>query len=75
MYSLELVGDEHHLLFTCPAVHHVRQQVMHLFQRRHRSAQTLMWQVDIERVARFVARGLESSATLLGAVRPYSVGH
>ena len=31
--SLELVGDEHHLLFTCPAVQHVRQQFMHLFQQ------------------------------------------
>ena len=42
--SLELVGDEHHLLFTCPAVQHVRQQFMHLFQQKSRSVQTFMWQ-------------------------------
>eukprot|EP00884_Botryococcus_braunii_P006088 jgi/Botrbrau1/15480/Bobra.43_2s0100.1 len=27
--SLELVGDEYHLLFPSPAVQHVRQQLMH----------------------------------------------
>eukprot|EP00884_Botryococcus_braunii_P011156 jgi/Botrbrau1/20040/Bobra.200_1s0045.1 len=37
--SLELVGDERHLLFTCLAVQHVRQQFMHLCQQRTRSVQ------------------------------------
>eukprot|EP00884_Botryococcus_braunii_P010673 jgi/Botrbrau1/19607/Bobra.0035s0084.1 len=68
--SLELVGDEHHLLFTCPAVQHVRQQFMHLFQQRSRSVQTFMWQEDLEGVAKFVTRALESYLTLPGAVRP-----
>eukprot|EP00884_Botryococcus_braunii_P005867 jgi/Botrbrau1/15281/Bobra.97_1s0007.1 len=64
--SLELVGDEHHLLFTCPAVQHVRQQFMHLFQQRSRSVQTFMWQEDLEGVAKFVTRALESYLTLPG---------
>ena len=68
--SLEMVGDEHHLLFTCTAVQHVRQQFLHLFRQRSRSVQTFMWQEDIEGVARFVTRALESYITLPGAVRP-----
>jgi hypothetical protein len=68
--SLDLVGDEHHLLFTCPAVQHVRQQFLHLFQYRQRSVQTLMWQQDLEGVARFVAPALEGYLTLPGVVRP-----
>ena len=68
--SLELVGDEHHLLFTCPAVQHVRQQFMHLFQQGRRSVQTFMWQDDLQGVAKFVTRALESYFTLPGAVRP-----
>ena len=68
--SLTLVGDEHHLLFTCPAVEHVRQQFRHLFQGRGRSVQTFMWQTDIEGVARFVARALESYTAIPGALRP-----
>eukprot|EP00884_Botryococcus_braunii_P018837 jgi/Botrbrau1/5637/Bobra.55_1s0026.1 len=64
--SLELVGDEHHMLFTCPAVQHVRQQFMHLFQPRSRSVQTFMWQEDLEGVAKFVTRALESYLTLPG---------
>jgi exonuclease III len=68
--SLELVGDEHHLLFTCPAVQHVRQQFMHLFQQRSRSVQSFMWQEDLQGVAKFVTRALESYLTLPGAVRP-----
>lgn len=68
--SLELVGDEHHLLFTCPAVQHVRQQFMHLFQQDRRSVQTFMWQDDLQGVAKFVTRALESYLTLPGAVRP-----
>ena len=68
--SLELVGDEHHLLFTCPAVQHVREQFMRLFQYKTRSVQTFMWQNDSEGVARFVVKALESYITLPGAVRP-----
>jgi hypothetical protein len=68
--SLDVVGDEHHLLFTCPAVQHVRQQFLHLFQHRQRSVQMFMWQDDLAGVARFVARALESYLTLPGAVRP-----
>eukprot|EP00884_Botryococcus_braunii_P005149 jgi/Botrbrau1/14635/Bobra.0364s0018.1 len=67
--SLELVGDKHHLLFTCPAVQHVRQQFMHLFQQRSRSVQKFVWQEDLQGVAKLVTRALESYLTLPGAVR------
>ncbi len=65
-----LLGYEHHLLFTCPAVQHVRQQFAYLFQQRSRSVQTFMWQEDLQGVAKFVCRALESYLTLPGAVRP-----
>eukprot|EP00884_Botryococcus_braunii_P012675 jgi/Botrbrau1/21408/Bobra.0216s0027.1 len=55
---------------------HVRQQFMHLFQQRSRSVQTFMWQEDLEGVAKFVTRALESYITLPGAERPWlDMGH
>jgi hypothetical protein len=68
--SLELVGDEHHVLFTCTAVQYVRQQLLHLLQQRSRSVQTFVWQEDIKGVARFATRALESFENLTGATRP-----
>jgi hypothetical protein len=54
-----IVADERHLLFTYPAVQHVLQQFLHLFQHQQRSVPTLMWQEDFEGVARLVARARE----------------
>eukprot|EP00884_Botryococcus_braunii_P014382 jgi/Botrbrau1/22945/Bobra.0030s0020.1 len=70
-----LVGDEHHLLFTCPVVQHGRQQYRHLFQGRSRSVQMLTWQEDFQGVAKFVTGALESYLNLPGAVWPYLARH
>ena len=58
--STGLVGDEHHLIFTCPAVEHVRRQFPQLFRIDRRAVLLFMWQRDLVGVATFVALALEA---------------
>jgi hypothetical protein len=62
--STGIVGDEHHLLFTCPAVEHVRRQFPQLFQNGSQSVQAFMWQRDLVNVATFVALALDAYKNL-----------
>ena len=66
--STGIVGDEHHLLFTCPAVEHIRTQFPQLFQIGTRAVQTFMWQRDLAGVATFVSLALQAYHT--SAVAP-----
>jgi hypothetical protein len=58
--STGIVGDEHHLLFTCPAVAHVRRQFPQLFHNGPRAVLPFMWQRDLVSVATFVSVALEA---------------
>jgi hypothetical protein len=60
--STRIVGDEHHLLFTCPVVEHVRRQFPQLF-RGPRAVLAFMWQRDLVGVATFVSLALEAYNT------------
>jgi hypothetical protein len=60
--STGIVGDEHHLLFTCPAVEHIRSQFPQLFNGP-RSVLAFMWQPDLNAVATFVSLALEAYRT------------
>ena len=59
-----IVGDEHHLIFTCPAVDDVREQFPHLFYNVPRSVQAFMWQRDLVCVINFVSLALVAYSTL-----------
>jgi len=55
-----IIGDEHHLIFTCSAVAEVRRQYLHLFSLRQRSVQQFMWQRDMADVVWFIHLALEA---------------
>ena len=57
--STGIVGDEHHLMFTCPAVAHVRSEFPQLFHGP-RTVQAFMWQRDLVGVATFVSLALDA---------------
>lgn len=48
------VGDEQHIVFTCPAVAHIRVKFAHLFQNPSHTMISFMWQADMVSVALFV---------------------
>ncbi len=52
--SLGEVGDEQHLVFTCPALEHIRSRYRHLFGPRTFTMVQFLWQEDMVSVARFV---------------------
>jgi hypothetical protein len=66
--STGIVGDEHHLIFTCPAVEHVRRRFPQLFQLRYRGVRSFMWQHDLVAVASFIFEALEEYQTLDHAI-------
>jgi hypothetical protein len=59
-----IVGDEHHLIFTCPAVDDIRGQFPQLFHNVPRSVQAFMWQRDLVSVINFVSLALDAYSTL-----------
>ena len=48
------IGDEKHLIFTCPAVRHVRDRNVALFSASIHTMLDFMWQEDLVGVAKFV---------------------
>ena len=52
--DLNEVGDEKHLIFTCPAVLHVRDRYVGLFSESVHTMLDFMWQDDLVEVAKFV---------------------
>jgi hypothetical protein len=52
---LQEVGDERHLVFTCPALEHIRLRYRHLFTSRTDTMVQFLWQDDLLSVARFIA--------------------
>jgi hypothetical protein len=48
------VGDERHLIFTCPALEHIRGRYRHLFGPRTFTMVQSLWQENLVSVARFV---------------------
>ncbi len=52
---LQEVGDERHLVFTCPALDHIRLRYRHLFTSRTDTMVQFLWQDDLLAVARFIA--------------------
>jgi exonuclease III len=52
--SIGEVGDERHLVFTCPALEHIRGRYRHLFGPRTFTMVQFLWQEDMVSVARFV---------------------
>ena len=62
--SMGIVGDEHHLIFTCPAVDDIRGQFPQLFHNVPRSVQAFMWQRDLVSVINFVSLALDAYSTL-----------
>jgi hypothetical protein len=52
---MQEVGDERHLVFTCPALEHIRLRYRHLFTSRTHTIVQFLWQDDLLSVARFIA--------------------
>jgi hypothetical protein len=52
---LQEVGDERHLVLTCPALEHIRFRYRHLFTSRTDTMVQFLWQDDLLSVARFIA--------------------
>ena len=52
------VADERHLVFSCPAVDHLRVRYAHLFRHPSHTMVSFLWQSDILSVARFVCECL-----------------
>ena len=52
--TLNEIGDEKHLIFACPAVHHVRDRYAGLFSESVHTMLDFMWQDDLVEVAKFV---------------------
>lgn len=52
--DLHEIGDEHHLVFTCTAVQHVRERYVGLFSPSIVTMLDFMWQPDLVGVANFV---------------------
>jgi hypothetical protein len=46
---------QRHLVFTCPALEHVRLRYRHLFTSRTDTMVQFLWQDDLISVARFIA--------------------
>jgi len=53
------IGDEHHLVFTCPALEHIRCRYRHLFGPHTSTMVQFLWQDDLLAVARFVTDCLD----------------
>lgn len=52
--DLHEIGDEKHLIFTCPAVQHVRDRYAGLFSESVHTMLEFMWQDDLVGVAKFL---------------------
>ena len=52
--DLNEIGDEKHLIFTCPVVRHVRDRNVALFSASIHTMLDFMWQEDLVGVAKFV---------------------
>jgi hypothetical protein len=53
------IGDEHHLIFRCSAVQHIRDSYSGLFRANVQTMVQFMWQDDLVSVVKFVVQCLD----------------
>ena len=53
------IGDEHHLIFRCSAVQHIRDSYSGLFRANVQTMIQSMWQDDLVSVVEFVVQCLD----------------
>lgn len=67
MCHMEVVGDEHHFIFVCPALDPVRQRYRQLFATGSRSLRLFIWQQDLCAVVHFVSECFALRSTILSS--------